>query len=134
MLNVGARHDQRNRPSDCAQMSASHRFQLPHSATSTGARSVTRSMNMVLCSTCTSTPVASMCSSRSPTSLNSRAPLESANLRPTRCWRRRISSSENNGKRLPRTLPSTSQNCSVTPASSGADSGTGRYCRSEGSR
>ena len=134
MLSVGARHDHRSRPSDWDQMSASHRFQLPHSATSTGARSVTCVMNMVLCSTCTSTPVSSMCSSRSPTFPSSMDSSASANLRPTCRSRWRNASSENAGKRKPFTLPSTTQNCCLTPDSSGDASGTGRYCFSDPSR
>ena len=75
-----------------------------------------------------------MCSSRSPTLPSSVDSLGSANLRPTTLWSRASSSSENAGSRNPRTLPSTSQNCSEVPFFSGEANCTGRYRLSEGPR
>ena len=87
MLSSGGMQDQRSRPLLCFQMSASQRFQLLHSATSTAGRSAQDSMNMVLCSTWTSTPVSSIYSKRRSTLPSSRDSCWSANLRPTCCWR-----------------------------------------------
>ncbi len=131
MLSSGGMQDQRSRPLLCFQMSASQRFQLLHSATSAAGRSAQDSMKMVLCNTWTSTPVASIYSKRKSTLPSSRDACWSANLRPTCCWRLSSSSSENAGKRKPRTLPSMTQNCWRTPASSRVSSGTGRYCCSD---
>src|SRR5215208_2441429 len=132
MLSSGSTQDQRRRPLPWRQMSASQRFQLLQSAISAATLSVTCSMNIVLCSTWTSTPIWSMCCRRSATLVISLASFGVVMVRPASCESPSSCAVVYAGKRKPRTLPSISQYCSgVSPWTS---SGTGRYLRSSGSR
>src|SRR5581483_1465441 len=88
-------------------------------------------MKIVLCSTCTSTPISSMCCSRSATFVISLASCGVVIVRPASRDSPSSCSLEYAGKRKPRTLPSMSQYCSrVSP---GTSTGCGRYFASAGS-
>ena len=104
MLINGSTEHHRRRPSARSHMSATQRFQLLHSASSTSGRSVVGTVHSVWNSTWVSMPRRSMCRSRRSTS-SSREPMGVTRSRPCSRDRSAISSSVRVMNRKPRACP-----------------------------
>ena len=131
MLIKGGTAHQRKRPSPSRHISATHRFQLLHSASSTSGRSVAGTVHNVWIITWTSMPKRSMWRSRRSTSSPSRAPMGVTTSRPSCFDRSAISSSVSVGNRNPRAWPLMIHHCVC--GSVGCAAKTGRYFSSSGS-